>query len=132
MIYLKINPHATLMAGTPVHLSDVAWVLGDANLALAELTIPLPRDTGIWLVDAGAILSVLRKHCPQERVTLLGDSIGWLKRTPGRALGARLAEMIRAFGSEIFGLLWRGDVPRARTAAALIEPKFVLRSEDQK
>lgn len=111
MIYLRIHPRSVIEPGKPVLLGEVAHVMADAKWRLAELTIPLPKDTGIWLVDAMAILTVLQKHCPEETVTILGDSIGWLHRTP-RPLCARSVRRLMAFGALVMlagigALTWR-------------------------
>jgi len=104
MIYIRIKQHTTIESGSPVRLQDVAWFLADARLELANVPVPLPRDTGIWLVDAGAVLSVVHKHCPKESITILGDPIGWLKRLPGRGLLERIKEGIRSMAADLFTL----------------------------
>lgn len=110
MIYLKIKPRTVAPPGRPIVLGDVAQVLADAKWRLAELPIALPKERGIWLVDAVTILSELQRHCPGETVTVLGDSIGWLHRSSRnlsrrKLLRAAWALVVLALGATAI-LLW--------------------------
>jgi len=102
MIVLRIKPRTTLTAGTAVHISDVASMLCDARLGAHALTVPMPKDAGVWLVDAGSVMSVLYKHFPHEKITVLGDSIGWLQRTPGHTPKALASEWFRLACCAVF------------------------------
>lgn len=109
MIYLKIKPRTIAPPGQPIVLGDVAQVLADAKWGLAELPISLPKERGIWLVDAVTILSELQRHCPGETVTVLGDSIGWLHRssrgmTRKKLLRAVWAMPVLALGAAVIAL----------------------------
>ena len=124
MIYLKIKPRTVAPPGQPIVLGDVAHVLADAKWRLAELPIALPKERGIWLVDAVTILSELQRHCPGETVTVLGDSIGWLHRSAGRVTRKKLlravwAVAVLALGSVVIALWNRVGVAWARQSWSL-------------
>lgn len=82
MIALRVNPKTKIAAGVPVKVSDVATIMCDSRVAAHDLTLPLPKEIGIWLIDAGAIMNAIYKEYPSERIEVLGDAIGWLQRFP--------------------------------------------------
>ncbi|MDR1600127.1 MAG: hypothetical protein LBS11_09730 [Oscillospiraceae bacterium] len=105
MIAVRIKSRSEMGSGSPVRIKDVAYVVSDAKVNAGALTLPMPRDTGIWLVDAGSILSAIYKHYPSETVRLTGDSIGWLRRRPERTIRARGREWLRLICASVFGLI---------------------------
>ncbi|MDR2658125.1 MAG: hypothetical protein LBB86_09900 [Oscillospiraceae bacterium] len=109
MIAVRIKARSEMDSGEQVRISDVAYVISDARLDIGALTIPMPRDTGIWLVDAGSILSAIYKHYPHETVRLLGDSIGWLRRLPEHTLSAHSREWFRQACASVFGRIHSRD-----------------------
>jgi hypothetical protein len=89
----------------------------------------MPRDTGVWLVDAGSILSVIYKQYPAETVRLLGDSIGWLRRKPERSIGAHGREWMRQACALLFGKIHSSDDAGSAAALRPALPVDMLRRE---
>ncbi|GHU69551.1 hypothetical protein FACS1894184_13760 [Clostridia bacterium] len=119
MIAIRIKSRTEMSSGTPVCINDVAYVISDAAIDAGALTLPMPRDAGIWLVDAGSILSAIYKQYPSQTVRLLGDSIGWLRRQPEHTIKAHGREWLRQACANVFGHINSSD--RAMPALQLME-----------
>ncbi|MDR0396617.1 MAG: hypothetical protein LBH66_04880 [Oscillospiraceae bacterium] len=121
MIAVRIKSRSEMGGSSPVRIRDVAYVISDVRIDAGSLTLPMPRDTGIWLVDAGSILSTIYKRYPSETVRVTGESIGWLRRLPEHTLGAHSREWLRRTCAAMFGLIRAREdhsAPAGNTALA--------------
>ena len=72
MMILRIKPRAAIQAGLPATIGDIASVMCDARLSVNDLIVPMPKEPGIWLVDAGSVMNVIYGEYPHEKITVLG------------------------------------------------------------
>jgi hypothetical protein len=99
---LRIKPRTELMSSGAVTVSDVADLYCDAKHRRAQsLPVPIPREDGIWLVDAGSILAAIYREYPGEKITVQGETIGWVTRRPDRLMKRGLFDRILEFVSGI-------------------------------
>lgn len=103
---LRIKPRAAIQAGLPATIGDIANVMCDARLSVNDLIIPMPKEPGIWLVDAGSIMNVIYSEYPHEKITVLGDTIGWVQRKIPRTAHAHIAEYIRLAICGVFARMY--------------------------
>lgn len=106
MIVIRMKPRSVLASGTPVRVTDVAHVMCDARLPVHETQVPMPGEAGIWLVDAGSVMSALYKQYPKEKINVIGDTIGWVQRLPGRGVKDQAREWLRLMCSAVFARMY--------------------------
>jgi hypothetical protein len=98
MMVLRIKPRSEFVSGDAVCVSDVADLYCDATRRRAQsLPVSIPREDGIWLVDAGSIVAAIYREYPGEKITVLGDTIGWISRRSDRIMRRGFFDKILAF-----------------------------------
>ena len=110
MMVLRVKPRVELPGNESVLVSDVADLYCDARQASAQsLALSVPREAGIWLVDAGSIMSAIYRAYPNEKIRVVGDTIGWITRRTDKFGNkhSRGAGRRNAFRSFLGGLLAR-------------------------
>ena len=116
MIVIRMKPRSVMASGEPVYVSDVARVMCDARLSVHDACVPLPSEAGVWLVDAGSIISVLSKKYPNEKINIIGDTIGWLQRLPGRGVKDQTREWLRLACCAVFSRMGASPEPKRKTS----------------
>ncbi len=131
MVYIRIKPRIMAMVGETLALGDVADLLSDARLNLAQLRVSLPKGAGIWQVDALQLIVQIQEHAPDEVINVLGDGTGWLHRETKKArrmrheggagywLRAGLACLLLAAGAALAIGWFHADVNMADAQNAL-------------
>lgn len=122
MIYIQLLQRSKAETGRPIHLSDIARLIGPD--ALGQLPLACPEAQGIWKMEAIAIAGAVKAAFPHEDVTLLGPDVCYIHRVhalrpdPTRPLRTAAAMLILCLGGAL-GLAWFHadvDMPRAQLA----------------
>ena len=125
MIYVQLQNRAKVEMGQPLHLGAAARLI--APNGAEKLSLPCPKEQGVWKLEAIHVTRVLQKAYPQEDITLLGADICYVHRVkaphrdPTRPLRTAAALLILCLGGAL-GLAWfHADVNMPRAQYAVYE-----------
>ena len=120
MIYCQLHNRASLSMGQSLTLGDVARTI--APQPLDKVTLPCPKEAGVWRVSAIDVTQAIAKACPGEEVSLLGPDACYVHRVRRegngflRLLRTGAAFLILLLGGAL-GLAWFHsdvDMPKAQ------------------
>ncbi|WP_102412074.1 stage V sporulation protein AA [Beduinella massiliensis] len=115
MIYLRMMETVECGVRDELRVKDVCDTLCDARIDLEDVTVSVPKEAGVYCVQAMQVVRAISARYPGEQVSLMGTGTTLLtrrrdKRKKGLALRTAAAFLVLLAGSALAIMWFHADV----------------------